>query len=257
MLVFPVFAALLFGGVVPPPPLVRTVSPRTIPLGAFYDGADVTVEGGVAAGSNVIVTVTGTEAEAVFSRKVRFGPIWINSGKVHISGAPSVFLRFSTAPLASLIGERLMTEYRLDEPSLIADMHIAPRSRDGRAEATFSKSYLALKKNDGSYVFGNGGIRLTGTAGGVSFVLRFHWPKQAPPGVYTIHVHEIHDGDVVRQADVSIPVVRMGFPAWLAALAENRASLYGVTAVAIGSLAGFGIDFLATLLFGKKRAVSH
>ncbi len=257
MIVFPMFAALLFGGVVPPSPLVQKVSPRTIPLGAFYDGADVAVEGAVAAGSGVIVTVTGSEAEAVFSKKVRSGPIWVNSGKVRISGAPSVFLRFSTAPLPSLVGPRLMTEYRLDPASLIADMHIAPRSRDGRAEAAFSKSYLDLKKHDGSYAFGDGGVRLTETPGGRSFLLRFHWPKQAPPGVYTIHVHEVNDGAVIRQADVPIPVVRIGFPAWLAALALNRASLYGLTAVVIGSLAGFGIDFLATLLFGKKRAVSH
>ena len=37
----------------------------------------------------------------------------------------------------------------------------------------------------------------------------------------------------------------------------ESAPLYGVVAVLIGALAGFGIDRLATLLFGKKRTVAH
>jgi hypothetical protein len=51
--------------------------------------------------------------------------------------------------------------------------------------------------------------------------------------------------------------VRTGFPAWIAELAENRASLYGVAAVLIGALAGFGIDFITTRVFGRKRRATR
>ena len=53
-----------------------------------------------------------------------------------------------------------------------------------------------------------------------------------------------------------IEVVRTGFPAWLAGLAQNQSSLYGLIAVITGVLAGFGIDFLTTRLFGRKRGAS-
>jgi len=257
MVALPVFAAVLYGGVIPREPLVRRVSPQSIQVGAFYNGTNVAVEGSVEAGSGVIVTVTGSENEAVFNKKVRFGPIWINSGKVRISSTPSVFLRFSSTPIACLLPPGMIAKYRLDEASLIWDMRIAPRSHDGRAEAAWCRSYLSMKKGDGSYAFASAGVRLADTSGGASFVLRFPWPKQAAPGAYTIHVYEIKDAAVIRQAEVLMPVVRTGFPAWLASLAGDHASLYGTSAVVIGALAGFGIDFLATLLFGKKRSVSH
>ncbi len=63
---------------------------------------------------------------------------------------------------------------------------------------------------------------------------------------------------VARQATLPRRVVRTGFSAWQSALAENRSSLYGVTAMLAGVLADFGIDFLTTRLFGKKKlSASH
>jgi len=254
MIALPVLAALLYSGGVSRESLQSKVSPQTIPVGMFYNGADVTVEGAVAAGSNVVVTITGSESEAVFNKKARFGPVWVNSGKVRISGAPSLFLRFSSAPIAGLLGPELISQYRLDEAAPIRAMRIEPRSQDQRTEAALGRDYLALKKSDGTYILSDGGIDL---AGGSSFALRFRWPRQAPPGAYHVHVYEVTGGAVTRSAEIPVSVVRTGFPAWLAFLAENHASRYGIAAVVIGVLAGFGIDFLTTLLFGKKRAVSH
>ena len=257
MIALPVLAALFYGGGASREPLQPKVSPQTIPVGMFYNGADVTVEGAVTAGSGVIVTVTGSESEAVFNKKARFGPVWVNSGKVRISGAPSLFLRFSSAPISGLLGPDSVARYRLDDDSLIRAMRTEPRAKDERTQAALGRDYLALKKTDGTYILAGGGIDLSAAGGGSSFALRFRWPKQAPPGAYQIHVYEVTGGAVTRAAEIPVSVIRTGFPAWLAALAGNHASRYGVTAVVIGVLAGFGIDFLTTLLFGKKRAVSH
>ena len=89
-----------------------------------------------------------------------------------------------------------------------------------------------------------------------TFSLQFQWPKKAPPAEYEVTVYEVRDGAVIRGLAVPIEVVRTGFPAWLAAMAENRASLYGTVAVIIAAMAGFGIDFLTTRLFGRKRGAS-
>lgn len=257
MIILPVLAAMLYGGVIPREPLECKVSPQAIAVGAFYNGVDVAVECGVASGSGAIVTVTGSESEAVFNKKARLGPIWVNSGKVRISGAPSLFLRFSSGPIATLLRPDLIAEYRLDEASLIHAMRTEPRSKDEQGEGALRANYLSLKKSDGSYILGAEEICLSTTTRGASFALHFRWPKQAPPGPYTVHIYEVNGAAVTRQAEIAIPVARTGFPAWLAALAGNHASWYGATAVVTGVLAGFGIDFLTTLLFGKKRAVSH
>ncbi len=247
----PIFAGILHGaGTLPTRPPCR-VTPRVIEVGAFYDGANVRVEGIAAPNSQVIVTVTGPDRAEAFNRKARFGPAWLNAGKVRISGVPSLFLRFSSGPMCRAAPG-------FDEVSLIARMRVDPSSADGRGDAKLRADYLALKKEDGVYVFADRGVVLDAPdARGSAFRIDFRWPKKAPPAEYTVHVFEVRDESVITETAIPVSVVRMGFPAWLAGLAENRASLYGMTAILIGAMAGFGIDFLTTMLFRKKRSMAH
>jgi len=250
-------AALLDAGGTAREPLSCKVTPEVIEVGSFYNGVNLRVEGVAAARSRVIITVVGSDREERFNKKARFGPVWINSGRVRISGVPSLFLRFSTEPVAAMLGCEDIARRGLDEGSFTARMHIEPRSRDGRGDAAIRSDYLALKRNEGGYSFGNAGVAMDQAGECARFALQFRWPKCAPPAEYEVRVYEVVDGSVTREVAVPLAVVRTGFPAWMAGLAENRASLYGLTAVLIGALAGFGIDFLTTRIFRKKRAAGH
>jgi hypothetical protein len=234
------------------------IAPPEIQVGAFYRGADVTITGEVAAGAGAIVAITGPDLDERFNRKVRLGPIWVSGGRLHVSGSPSLLLRFSSAPVAGLLSRETIDRLRLDSASVQARIRIDPPARDGRGDAELRRDYLALKRGAGAYRFEDSGIVMGEGAECVPLTLRFRWPKKAPPGTYEVRLYETRDGSVVRQSSAQFPVVRTGFPAWLAGMAEDRASLYGITAVVAGTLAGFGIDFLTTLLFGKKkRAAAH
>jgi hypothetical protein len=69
-------------------------------------------------------------------------------------------------------------------------------------------------------------------------------------------VLECRDGKVVNKADLDLAVVEVGFPALVARLATERASLYGIISVIIAMAAGFGIDFIASRIF-KRRVAAH
>ncbi len=248
--------ALLLAGGTPRPPLTCIVTPRVIEIGAFYDGARVRVEGSAAPGAKVIVTVTGSDHEETFNRKARFGPIWVSAGKLRVSGVPSLFLRFSAGPVGAMLGCGEIAKQHLDATSVTARMRIEPYSPD-RDDAAVRAGYLALKASEAAYSFGDGGIDMQNAGEGTSYALDLHWPKRAPPAAYEVRVFEVIDGSIGRQTSVPLLAVRTGFTAWLAELAANRASSYGAAAVLIGALAGFGIDRLSMLLFGKKRSVAR
>lgn len=250
-----VSAALLHAGVTPVP-LACRITPQVIKVDAFYDGATVRIEGAVDAGSKVLVTVAGPQAEERFNLKGRFGPIWLNAGKVRISGVPSLFLRFSSEPLETLLEPGTIRERAFDEASLTARMRLEPRGI--RGDARTRADYLALRETDGTYAFHSPGIAMNATEGNMAgFALAFQWPKKAPPAAYEVRVYEIRQRSIVREICLPLEVVRAGFPAWLAETAYRQPSLYGVVAVCAGMLAGFGIDMLTTLLFGKKRKFAH
>jgi hypothetical protein len=233
---------------------VLKVNPAVIEMGAFYGGAVLKIEGTVASGSQVLVVVRGPETAEEFNKKGRFGPIWVNVGKVHISGVPSLFLCFSSGPVTSLLTRESLDRSQLDQVAIKAQMVVEPKAMD---QEVIRDNYLSLKSQQGFYKVTEGAVKL-GTAGpeGAPFTLDLTWSKKAPPASYEVSVYECRDGAVTGKVTSGLVVREMGFPEKIAGMARNRGYLYGLLCVLVAMIAGFGIDFVATKL-GKKGAVAH
>jgi uncharacterized protein (TIGR02186 family) len=230
------------------------LTPAVIEMGAFYGGATVKVEGILPAGSQALIVVRGPQTEEVFNKKGRLGPIWVNVGKVHISGVPSLFLCFSSTPVASLLTRESMDANQLDQVAIKAQMIVEPAAMD---QEVIRDNYLSLKNQQGFFKVTEGAVNL-GVAGpeGVPFTLDLPWSKKAPPASYEVSAYECRDGAVVGKIASGLEVREMGFPEKIAGMARNRGYLYGMLCVLVAMIAGFGIDFVAMKL-GKKGAVAH
>lgn len=225
------------------------VIPPVVEMGAFYGGAKMRIEGTIRAGSEVVVVVRGGDREEAFNRKRHYGVIWINSGKVHVKGVPSLFLRFSDQPVRRFLSRQAMDKHQLDEAAIKSQMHIEP---DEDTDVILA-SWLTLKAQEGTYHLIRDAVRLTPEAPGLTrYSVNFVWPKKAPPGSYQVRVYECRDKDVVGMASAALPVVKVGFPAWMAAISNDRSFVYGVVCVIVAAVFGFGIDSLTALVFGTK-----
>ena len=220
------------------------LTPETIQMGAFYSGMPLRIEGMVQPGSSVVVVVRGPDVEEVFNLKGRAGPIWINKGKVHISGAPSLFLCFHLGPLKETLSPSVLEEYQIGYEEIHKQMRIQPPEQD-REEVR--ASFISLKTQENVYRNIRNGVQMgSATPGGIPFSVEFHWPRRAPPAAYEVKAYECRGHTVVSQTTASLKVVEVGFPAWMAWFARQHASLYGLMAVIVAMLAGFGIDLLAS-----------
>jgi hypothetical protein len=114
-------------------------------------------------------------------------------------------------------------------------------------------SWLTLKAQDHTYALIRDGIKM-GQPGPelTPFAAELRWPHKASAGTYHVRAYECRDKDVVGVTQTELQVLEVGFPAWLSGMALNRTLLYGIICVVIAAIAGFGIDFLVTLLFGSK-----
>jgi len=228
--------------------------PEVIEMGAFYGGAALRISGTVAAGSNVVVVVRGPATEETFNKKRRAGPIWINSGKVHVSGVPALFLGISREPIESILSRGAIDRHQLDEQAILQQMHVDPEGVD---EEVIRENYMKLKIEEGILQTLEGGLKVEPPQGGRSaYSIEFGWPARARPSTYEIKAYECREGEVVDEVSRNLEVVKVGFPAKVAYLASDRAKVYGILCVLIALIAGFGIDFLASLL-GKKGVTAH
>ena len=237
-----------FGQQAPPPTI--TVSPSRIEMGAFYNGAPVHMQGTVPAKSEVMVIIRGKARDEVFNHKGRLGPIWVNKDKIHVSGTPSLFLRFSSADMHALIGRDLIDRYGLDELSMRHRIHL--RLASGEPDAAYRdklvNSYIDLKKSDGTYRRVGNQVHTVQEAGLTHYHVEFEWPKTAVPGSYMIEVYAVVPGAVLGQASAELQLVEVGFPAAVVKMAEQRPWLYGLIAVLAAACAGFGMDAVVSRL---------
>jgi hypothetical protein len=233
------------------------LTPQRIEMGSFYSGARVRIEGLVGRGSNAIVVLRGADKRESFNKKGRFGFIWLNAGGVRISGAPSLFLCFSSQPVKALLDKEVIDRRLLDESSIQAHLRIEPEQKPDHA-AEIRSDFLALKTEEGLYHAYPSGLRMSAPlAEETPFSAEFLWPKIAPPAPYTVEVLECRDRTIIAESSVPLEVVKVGFPRSFAVLATQYAVYYGVLAVLAAACAGFAIDFIAARLFGRRRGVAH
>jgi uncharacterized protein (TIGR02186 family) len=240
------------------PPVTLELSPKTIEMGAFYNGARLRIEGKAPSGSQVMIVLRGTSKDEVFNRKDRVGPIWINVDKVHVTGPPSLFLRFSSEDVHTFLDRETIEAYALDELSIRNRMQIHTERgvRDPEALRLIGDQYIDLKKKDGSYRRIADRVHVSESGNGEErYTLEFGWPKLALPGSYQVEVYACRDGRIVGQSGTVLPLVEVGFPAFMANAAKSHAYWYGIFAVILAVIAGFGIDALAVLLGGAKKRI--
>jgi hypothetical protein len=222
-------------------------------MDTFFDGAQVRLEGLARAGEQLVVVIRGEDHEEVFNRRRRFGPVWLSSGKVSLSGVPSVWLLFASAPVRKILSPAMVEKHRLDRAALMAPTGI--EGADGE-EDLFRAQYFELKQARGLYASRPDAVRLrpSGDGAETAYSLDFLWPKTAPPAHYRALVYFCRDGGIAGMAEAPLEMVKVGAAKEIAELSTSRANLYGLLCILAAALAGFGMDRIVVLLGGKRAA---
>jgi uncharacterized protein (TIGR02186 family) len=241
-------------GVMPSQAVTARLTPPAISMGTFYSGTKVHVEGTVPSDSEVIIAVRGPELTEVFNKVGRAGPIWVNTGKVSVSGIPSLLLVFSTKPVSNCLCRGEIDRCQFDAAAIKNQIKVRPATP---GNDLIADEFLKLKYRQGSYQLEKSGIQVADSEEAAQrFTLDFDWPRNIPPGTYWVHVCACQDGNVKESLEIPFQVMEVGFPATIAGLARERPATYGIISVVVAVLAGFGIDFLTTRIF-KKKVSAH
>lgn len=249
-----------------------TLLPQKIAIGTLYNGAHVRITGIAPPSSGVLIVIRGDQKDEFLDRKGRVGIIWLNTERIHIKQAPSVFLSFSSADVNSLLDRTNLDHYRLDMAAICARIHCLCHCKckltgihadqrcvhgtepDPAYAELLRTSFLNLKETDGSYCQHFGAVHVARLADSrIEYTLDFQWPRTAPAGVYAVEVYACRDRTVVDHSTGTLKLVEVGFPAYVASLASAHPWIYGSAAVLIAMFAGFGTDALTAWIRRPKR----
>ena len=234
------------------PRLVPDVSQRQVEIRYSFSGAELLLFGAIVypdgrppePGTDVAVVVKGPLERIVVREKQKVAGIWMNVGRVRFRSAPAYYAVASSRPLAQLIDERTAAIYELG----LDNLQLSP---GGGAPADvlrrFEHGLLDLRLRHQLYAEYPHGVEISE---GVLYRARINIPAQVPIGTYTAETFLIRDGRVIAGAAREIRIEKLGFERFVAEAAERWSFTYGITAVAISLLLGWGASALFQRRYG-------
>ena len=232
------------------PVLVPDVSQRDIEIQYSFTGANLLLFGAILypggrlpdddKPTDIVVVVKGPTQSILVREKQKLGGlIWVNASRLRYRSAPSFYAIASSKPIEQMLDARTRAIYELGVSSLqLSPASNAPLTEQDR----FARGLVDLKARSGLYVEQPNAVEITD---GVLYRARLTIPARVPVGRFTAETFLIRDGRVLAAATRAIDIRKSGFERFVARSADRHAILYGLVAVALSVLFGWGAGVVA------------
>lgn len=231
------------------PVLVPDVSQREVQIAYSFTGADLLLFGAIlypggrvpgrGDAADVAVVVKGPTQSILVREKEKVAGIWVNAARLRYQSAPSFYAVASSRPLSKLLDAQTRAVYELG----VDGLQLSPASSASAEEQDrFQRGLVELKRRSGLYYEAPRAVSITD---GVLYRARVRIPARVPVGRFTAETFLIRDGHVLAVATRGIAIRKSGLERFVARAADRDPLAYGLVAVALAVLLGWGAGWLA------------
>ncbi|MEQ1547735.1 MAG: TIGR02186 family protein [Chakrabartia sp.] len=229
------------------PVLVPDVSQRKIDIVYSFTGAELLLFGAIlypggrvpSRDANIVVVLRGPSQSLIVREKRKLGGlIWVNAESTQFRSAPGFYAVAGSKPLSKLVDERTAAIYELG----LGSLHLSPASgKLPEAQRRFEKGFVDLLGRADLYTQSANTVEITD---GVLYRARLTIPARVPVGTYTAETFLIRDGRVLAAATRDIEINKSGFERYIAEWSQAQPFSYGMAAVFLSLLLGWGASAL-------------
>lgn len=229
------------------PVLVPDVSQRKIDIVYSFTGAELLLFGAIlypggripSEDADIVVVLRGPSQSMIVREKQKLaGLIWVNAESARFRSAPGYYAIASSKPLNDLVDERTAAIYELG----IQNLQLSPASGESpEVQRRFEKGLVDLRVRSELYEEAPGTVEISN---GVLYRARLNIPARVPVGMYTAETLLIRDGKVLAAASRDVEIKKSGFERFVAESANDYPVSYGLVAVGLSLLLGWGAAVL-------------
>jgi uncharacterized protein (TIGR02186 family) len=239
-LLLPLLAPLALGAA--KPRLVPDVSQSRIDIQYSFNGAELLLFGAIlypggrtpTEHADIAVVVKGPLQPLVVREKQKVAGIWMNVEAARFRSAPAFYAVASSRPLSTLVDERTAAIYELG----LQNLSLSPGGgKAPEVQRRFEAGLIDLMQRRQLYFEDPKGVRIRDH---VLYRGRISIPARVPVGNYTAETFLIKDKRVIAGAVREIRIEKLGFERDVAAAADRWSFAYGIAAVAMSLLLGWG-----------------
>lgn len=224
--------------------LVSGLSQDQIQITSSYAGTDIVVFGAIeavdtsSAPRDVVVVVRGPDTDLSVRRKAHIAGLWINRDRIALYSMPAYYYVASTRPLAKIASPDTLAQYQLGLANLQPKSESTHWFQKGEP---FRLAAIRIRERQKLYGEAPEGVEFLSYS---LFRVRVPVPATAARGEYTAEVYLFRDGTVASAQTTPLFVEQVGLERRLFNLAHQWPLEYGLTAVAMAMLLGWGSSLL-------------
>jgi uncharacterized protein (TIGR02186 family) len=225
------------------PVLVPDVSQRKIDIVYSFTGAELLMFGAIlypggripTEKADIVVVLRGPTQPLIVREKQKLGGlIWVNAESARFLSAPGYYAIASSRPLDELVDERTAAIYELG----VKNLQLSPASSEQpETRRRFENGLIDLFSKSKLYDEQPESVEISN---GVLYRARLAIPARVPVGNYVTETFLIKDGRILAVASKEVQIDKSGFERFVAESARQYPLLYGLVAVLLSLLLGWG-----------------
>lgn len=217
--------------------LVTQLATDHVDITARFTGQEILIFGALSRHGEVIVKLRAPDQAVALSRKAKFGPFWLNSGKLTLDAAPGLLYVLASSPVGKMLDVRTRERYGLTLEHAVAKLRVTqvPEGMEDWRDAL-----LQLKKQDHYYVQDGHAVTLVSDR---LFFTRVDLPAKIPLGTYQLEIFLVRGGQIVGHQNRTLEVREVRLERWVSDVAHGHPWTFGVlfTLLAMGLGLALGI----------------
>jgi uncharacterized protein (TIGR02186 family) len=221
--------------------LVADLSQHLVAITTGFTGTEVLLFGAVerpAGGGSpgeVAVVVRGPGTPVTMRRKSRVAGIWMNTASMTFERVPSFYAVAASAPLSQIATPQVRQRNGIGLDAL--DISLPPAKASPNVAREWRDALIRAKQRNGLY---SASVRPVVFLGARLFRTEVYFPANVPTGSYQVETYLLRDGQVVSAQTTPLIVSKVGVEATLTRFATEYAAVYGLVAIIVALLAGWG-----------------
>jgi uncharacterized protein (TIGR02186 family) len=223
--------------------IVGALSQNRVSLTANFTGTEILIFGAIRqdaarlaedAPFDVIITVEGPPQPVAIRRKARIFGIWVNTEVAFMASVPSFYAVATTGALEQILSPDEDARLRISPAQAIRPEQMTGAVAD---PDSFRAALLRLREQTETYRVLERWVHLERD---ILFRANVRLPANLTEGAYTTRFYLVREGQVVHQYRNAIFVRKDGLERWLSQMAFDQPWLYGLMALAVALVAGWG-----------------
>ena len=232
------------------PRLVPDVSSRNIDIQYSFTGEELLLFGAILYPgqrlpddrADIVVVLKGPMRPIVLREKRRVAGIWVNAASIRLRTSPGFYAIGSSRPIDKLVDERTAAIFELG----LANLSMSPSGfSEAKKLERFEAGLTDLYRRAGLFVENPAAVEISE---GVLYRARIPVPARVPVGTYRAETYLISRGRVLAVASRDVQIRKAGFERFVALAAQRHGFLYGLSAVLLSLVLGYG----ASAIFRRR-----